>query len=128
MTINVIAIVMSLVAVYHLYQNSKTDGFGRGSVAIDSCKEYSWEQKIYTCKGLYRYGGGTSEINDVTVTTIGESKEGDTVSAYPANGDLYNIGDSRNFVTGEIFHSVRYNTGWLILLFLSLFVVLCVVK
>lgn len=122
--INIVAIAMSLSAVYHLYQNSKTDGFGRGSVVVESCQERNWEQKIYICKGLYYYSGGTDLIRDVTVTTIGEYKKGDIVQAYPADGNLHNIRDSREFVSDVIFKSVRYNAGWLTLLFLSLFVIL----
>ena len=110
-----------LFALYYLYQNSKTDGFDRGSIEVSQCHEESWEWKIYKCTGNDTSGVGMMGKDNVSVTVTGdEIHKGDIVyDVYPpaSHGKM----DTDHFVTGKERSSVLYNTPWLLLLFVSIF-------
>lgn len=109
-----------LFAMYHLYQNSKTDGFNRGSIEVNQCHEENWDWKIYNCTGNYTSSAGMMAKDNVSVTVAGDKlHKGDIVyDVYPPA--FHSKMDTDYFVTGKERSSVFYNTPWLFLLFASI--------
>lgn len=117
----IIAGCVGLFATYQLYQNSKTDGFNRGSIEVDRCQEQNAEWKIYKCTGMYTSGAGMISKDNVSITvTGGEPQKGDFIyDVYPPM--FRSKIDTDRFVTGKERSSVFYNSPWLLLLFISIF-------
>lgn len=111
-----------LFAIYYLYQNSKTDAFDRGSVEVNQCREGSSQWKIYKCTGNYTSGVGMMSKDNVTVTVTGdELHKGDIIyDVYPPI--FHSKMNTDYFVTGKERSSVLYNSPWLLLLYVSLFI------
>lgn len=116
-----LSVCTGLFAIYHLYQNSKTDGFDRGSVEVIQCQEENWEWKISKCTGNYTSGVGMMGKDNVSVIVTGdELHKGDIVyDVYPPA--FHSKMNTDHFVTGKERSSVLYNSPWLLLLFVSIF-------
>lgn len=119
MGIVVVSLLLILFAFFNLYQNSKTDGYNRGSIEVTRCQEKNWAWRIYECTGDYTSGVGMIGKRNVTVTVTGdELHKGDVVyDVYPPT--FHSKMDTDHFVTGKERSSVLYNTPWLLLLFIS---------
>ena len=111
---------IGLFAIYHLYQNSKTDGFNRGSIEVTQCVEEDWDWQIYECTGYYTSDVGMMGKDNVSVTVTGdEFHAGDIV--YDVYPPAYRSKmDTNHFVTGKERSSVLYNGPWLLLLLMSI--------
>lgn len=113
------AISFSLV---QMYNNSKTDGYGGGSIRVDQCKVDDAAWKIYTCSGFYKSTAGLVEVKNAKVIVMGkEYISGEYIDdVYPTASIDTLSQDPRSFVTGRERSSVEYNAPWLAMLFVGL--------
>ena len=117
--VGIVSVILTLVALFQLYQHSKTDGYGNGWIKVSTCKEQDWAWKIYRCQGGYHSGAGLIETEDVSVKVTGYEPKRDAIisDVYPVYGSK---ADAHEFVTGKERSSVVYNIPWLTLLFVAI--------
>lgn len=120
-----IIIISMLAILYSLFQmnnNSKTDGFGGGSIRVTKCEVNDTAWKVYSCSGSYMSAAGLVEVKNATIRVTGkEYKSGAYIDdVYPTVAIEKLSKDPRSFVTGRERSSVLYNGPWLVMLFVGL--------
>ncbi len=104
-----------------MYNNSKTDGYGGGSIRVDGCKVEDAAWKMYTCSGFYMGSAGLVEVKGATVRVTGKQYEsGEYVyDVYPTTSMDVSPQDTHGFITGRERSSVLYNSPWVAMLFVG---------
>lgn len=118
---SIMTVCVGLFGAYQLYQNGKTDGFNSGWIEVRQCREMNTAWRIYECRGDYTSNVGMMGKRDVSVRVTGyEPRAGDMIDdVYPPT--FHKKMETSYFITGKERNGIVYNSPWLIMVFISIF-------